>query len=185
MEHGGWGSLVAEVPDYEPRHGAHDRLTGLPNRLLLGQLVDEVLRSSPPDALIGLCFVDFDRLGDRLLSTVAGRLDRGLTAPDTLLARIADTEFVVLVSGPRLVPGATAEVAAQVAHLLTSPFQVGGHEVTVCAGIGVVERLVGETTYEDLLSCAADLRVRQAKVGDRSRWMAVDLDRACALVRTR
>ena len=61
----------------------------------------------------------------------------------------------------------------------------GGHEVTVCAGIGVVERLVGETTYEDLLSCAADLRVRQAKVGDRSRWMAVDLDRACALVRTR
>jgi diguanylate cyclase (GGDEF)-like protein/PAS domain S-box-containing protein len=176
------------------RHRAlHDPLTGLPNRALFAERVTRLLRTSPPDALVGLCFLDLDSfkavndqvgypVGDRLLVAVAQRLDRSLLPHGNLLARLGGDEFVILVTGPGLVPGAAAEVAAQVMQLLADPFRVGEHELKVSASISVVERRAADTTYEDLLR-AATLRIRRAKASGRARWIAVDLDRACAAVR--
>jgi len=177
------------APGEPPRY---DTLTGLPDRAMFATRVEELLRTSPPDALLGLCIVDFaggtgdvDPAGDGFLLAVARRLCRAVTGPGTLLARLSGTEFVLLVSGPRLLPGATVDVARQVGQLLAAPLPVGGQERTVAASIAVVERQVAETTHTDLLACAAHLKLRQTKAGDRARWMVVDLDRARATVRMR
>jgi diguanylate cyclase (GGDEF)-like protein len=171
MAHGGLGTLVAER-------------------------VEELIRTSAPDTLIGLCFLALDSsrsvhdhcehpVDDRLLTAVTQRLDRGLAGPGHLLARAGDEELVILVTGPELAPGAAVQVAGQMVHLLADPFQVGGQELIVSASVGVVERTAAETTCADLLAGAADLRTRMSKAGDRGRWMAVDLDRARAVVRMR
>jgi GGDEF domain-containing protein len=188
-------ALIAGAEQNEPagrwRQGTrYDALTGLPNSVLFTERVENLLRTTPPHALVGLCFLDLypvntgtRQVSDALLVALAQRLDRALTTAGHLFARLGDNEFVVLVTGPDLVPGAAAEVAGQVVGLLTAPFRVGEHDLCAPTSISVVERRVGETTYADLLSCAADLRMRQARSGDPARWMAVDLDCARALVR--
>src|SRR2546430_10736319 len=85
----------------------HDPLTGLANGVLFARYVDDLLRTSPPDARIGVCFLELDSVsvnerygyavGDRLLVAVAGRLDHCLSGPGRLLARLGGTEFVILV----------------------------------------------------------------------------------------
>src|SRR6266516_3023578 len=123
------------------------------DRVSFVERVEELIRASPPNALVGLCLVGLDPGGDPLLSAVAQRLDQGLTKPGQLLALLSGDEFAILVTGPGLVPGATAEVAGQVVQLLIAPIPVGGDELTVSARIGVVERVAAETTGTDLLSC--------------------------------
>jgi diguanylate cyclase (GGDEF)-like protein/PAS domain S-box-containing protein len=172
------------------RHRAfHDPLTGLPNRSLFADRVEELFRTSRPATLVGLCFLDLDAfksvndklgyaVGDRLLVAVAERLRRGLAAQGHLLARLGGDEFVVLVNGAGgIVPGTAAEVAGHLLQVLAAPFRLGEHELRISASIGVVERAVAETTYEDLLR-AADLRMRRAKTAGKARWSAVDLDTA-------
>jgi diguanylate cyclase (GGDEF)-like protein len=172
------------------RHRAfHDPLTGLPNRSLFADRVDELFRTSPPAALVGLCFLDLDAfkavndqlgyaVGDRLLVAVAERLRRGLTGQSHLFARLGGDEFVVLVSAAGgIVPGTAARVAGHLLQVLAAPFRLGEHELRISASIGVVERPAAETSYEDLLR-AADQRMRRAKATGKARWSAVDLDTA-------
>jgi diguanylate cyclase (GGDEF)-like protein len=177
-----------ELADQWRHRALHDPLTGLPNRSMFAERVGDVRRSSPPGALVGLCFLDLDAfksvndtlgyaVGDRLLVAVAGRLGRGLSAQGHLLARLGGDEFVVLVNGPGLAPGAAAEVAGHLLQVLGAPFLIGEHELRISASIGVVERPAAETSYEDLLR-AADQRMRRAKAGGKARWSAVDLDTA-------
>jgi diguanylate cyclase (GGDEF)-like protein len=186
-------SLVTGASDAGYR-ALHDPITGLANGVLFAERVDHLLRTSAPDARLGLCFLELDSISDDercghpvpdpLLVAVAERLDHGLTRAGRLLARLGRTEFVILVTGPGLIPGAVVEVAGQVLQLLAAPFRVGEHEMRVLASIGVVERTVADTSRADLLH-AADLGMRRARTGDRAHWIAVDLDRARAVVRTR
>jgi PleD family two-component response regulator len=74
------------------RHPAfHHPLTGLPNRSLFADRVEELFRASRSGMLVGLCFLDLDAfksvndelgyaVGDPLLVAVAERLGRGLAA---------------------------------------------------------------------------------------------------------
>lgn len=122
--------------------------------------VREAVRDAAPDALLGLVHVGLGTpLDERTLRDLAG--------PGLALGRLAETEFGILVTRPWLMPGGTAEVVAQVYPVLGVP-----------ARIGVVERLAGGTTAEDLLY-AARVRMRLGRPG----WVAVDLDHARALVR--
>ena len=125
----------------------YDELTGLPNRLLFNQALEDALRETAHSAQpLALLFVDVDRfknvndtlghdMGDRLLKEVAGRLRRCLRAGD-VLARFGGDEFVVLL--PELpYEGYAAGVAARLLAALTDPLRLGDQECHVTASIGV------------------------------------------------
>jgi len=125
----------------------HDELTGLPNRaLLLDRLQDALHRSARHDRLVGVLFLDLDRFkvvndslghlaGDQLLQTVAARLDACLRESDTL-ARVGGDEFNLLVpdiDGPEDV----ARVARKIMERLKEPVVLEGYEVFVSFSIGI------------------------------------------------
>jgi diguanylate cyclase (GGDEF)-like protein len=168
------------------RHQAyHDPLTGLPNRALLVERIDQTFHAPAPDSRIGLCFLDLDEfkqindrfghdVGDRVLAAVADRMNACVTTHGQLLARIGGDEFVILVTHAR--PGAAATIADQVMRAFAVPFRVGEHEVRVSASIGVVERPIAGTGPVELLK-AADTTMYRAKNAGKGRWAAFDPDR--------
>lgn len=119
----------------------HDTLTGLPNRILFAQLLDDAAK----DRRFVLIFIDLDDFkvindryghaaGDELLSAVGNRLRQCLADGDTL-ARIGGDEFAILIRGE----GEQLDtVADRVRLALREPFPVQGSSVRVSASMGVV-----------------------------------------------
>ncbi|MBA1288542.1 putative bifunctional diguanylate cyclase/phosphodiesterase [Pseudomonas japonica] len=129
------------------RLALHDNLTGLPNRVLLGDRIAQAMQSAnEAETCFALMFIDLDgfkpindafghHVGDQLLLGVAERLRAGLSAQDTL-ARIGGDEFVLLV--PLRRPDDAVSVAAAQVALLAEPFRVSEHDLQVSASVGVV-----------------------------------------------
>jgi len=133
----------------EMEHRAlHDELTGLPNRTLLADLLEQALRVAKRDGTsAGLLLLDLDRFkevndtlghdyGDELLRQIGPRLSGVLRGVDTI-ARLGGDEFAVLLPEVRGVEEAT-EVAAALLAALAIPFTVEGIGVDVEASVGVV-----------------------------------------------
>lgn len=129
----------------ELEHAAiHDMLTGLPNRALVGDRLDrELARMNGSDRLSVLYF-DLDRFkdlndsighagGDAVLIEAAARLQRVMTAQDSISRYEAD-EFVVVLSGDG---DQVAERAAAFLDVLAAPFEVAGQAVHLTATVGV------------------------------------------------
>ncbi|MGC4044699.1 MAG: sensor domain-containing diguanylate cyclase [Armatimonas sp.] len=125
----------------------HDTLTGLPNRALLQQALEDslsVARSGRRRCAV--LFLDLDRfkqvndrlghgIGDRLLCEVARRLQGAIRESD-MVARISGDEFIVLLS--EVVDEADArQVAERVRDALRKPCQLGPHELHIGGSIGV------------------------------------------------
>lgn len=149
----------------------HDVLTGLPNRLLLGDRLRQALADSARRRThIAVAFIDIDHFkrvndthghpaGDALLVAVAGRLQRQIRTSDTL-ARVSGDEFVVIWRD--LADPAEAELlSGRLSTALSESFDLGSATVSVSASVGVV---VGQSpqTPEELLQ-AADAAMYQAK----------------------
>jgi diguanylate cyclase (GGDEF)-like protein len=173
----------------ELRHQAfHDSLTGLANRALFVQLLDErltahtavveypgpagsrsveVASSQRPPVVLFLDLDDFkvvnDSLGhgagDRLLRGVAERIQAAVRDHD-LAARLGGDEFaVMLADGPDL-KGARL-IADRIAASLQLPFELGERDVTIGASIGLAVGQVGQDA-QDLLR-NADVAMYAAK----------------------
>ncbi|MBC8102389.1 MAG: GGDEF domain-containing protein [Cytophagales bacterium] len=125
----------------------HDALTGLPNRALLRDRMEQVFAlSERTGEFSALLFLDLDRfkqindtfghsVGDRLLQAVAERLTRCLRTEDTV-ARIGGDEFLVLLPGLRT-PRDAERVAQKITAQFTAPFLVDRQAMTVTASVGV------------------------------------------------
>ena len=124
-----------------------DSVTGLPNRALFSDRLDQALTTATRHrTLLAILFLDLDRfkiindsfgheIGDRTLAAVGHCLRHCLRAEDTL-ARLGGDEFAVLlpeISDPR----DTRRVADKLLNALTAPQPINGHELTVDASIGV------------------------------------------------
>jgi diguanylate cyclase len=123
-----------------------DPLTGLPNRTLLDDRIEQALRRARrTEERFAVVLIDLDgfkdvndvrghRAGDAVLVTLARRFESVVRASDTV-ARVGGDEFVVLSLGT----GDDDEAAALVGrlrHALRRPFQVEGATVEVDASVG-------------------------------------------------
>jgi len=187
--------VVAMVEDITERHvlqtrlqhqALHDPLTQLPNRTLFFERLGEILDDAAEDARVGVCYLDVDGfkmindtlghdMGDYLLLAVARRLHSSVSGPGQLVARMGGDEFVVLVEQSmgteELVGIAEAALAA-----VRAPVQLGAHEITVSASVGVVERAAHTTSAAELMK-AADTTLYTAKSAGKNRWALFDADK--------
>lgn len=163
----------------ELKHRAfHDALTGLPNRVLFLDRVQQALaRASRTGTVAGVLFIDLDdfkvvndtmghSIGDELLVAVARRLTRTLRAPDTP-ARLGGDEFAVLVEDARE-PAAVETLASHVVRAFAEPFELSSGESTVFASIGVATSEHGDGAEELLRH--ADIALYAAKAAGRRQW---------------
>jgi diguanylate cyclase (GGDEF)-like protein/PAS domain S-box-containing protein len=138
--------LKASEARYQ-RLAQHDVLTGLPNRLLLADRLENALaRARVSGREVALLFLDLDRFkdvndalghaaGDELLRAVAGRLEAAVR-PDETVARLGGDEFTVLLVDQESFHAAGA-LARRLLRTLAEPFDVGGTEVFISACIGI------------------------------------------------
>jgi diguanylate cyclase (GGDEF)-like protein len=168
------------------RHQAtHDSLTGLANRALFtDRLADVFGRPGRAGRRLAVCFVDLDgfkvindalghHVGDLLLVLVAERLRRAV--PEPLVARLGGDEFVILMPDTSCTDDAV-KVADAALAALAEPFAVDGHEVTVSASIGIVERPVDGSSPSEVMR-AADATLHWAKSAGKNRWALFDAER--------
>ncbi len=125
----------------------HDPLTGLPNRKFFGEQLQESLAwAQNSNLLLVLLFIDLDgfkqvndtlghEIGDRLLVTIAQRLNNSLRGTDTV-SRLGGDEFTVIL---RAIPNlkVAARVAEKILATIIEPIVFDGHTTTVSASIGI------------------------------------------------
>ena len=130
------------------RLALHDPLTGLPNRSLLLDRLEQALRTARRLATpLALLVMDLDRFkeindrfghpaGDLLISEVAQRITSDLRETDTV-ARLGGDEFAVLLPGAD--EGGAGHVAQKIIAALQRPFDIqgGAHEIAISIGIAV------------------------------------------------
>lgn len=158
---------------------SHDALTGLPNRSSFTKRLERAVEQAKQDkdSLFAVLFIDLDRfkvindslghlVGDQLLITVARRLKASLRSGD-MVARLGGDEFTILLEHIRSADDATL-VADRVAHELTAPINLEGHELFVTASIGIALSANGYEHADDILR-DADTTMYRAKAQGRAR----------------
>lgn len=128
--------------------GAHDSLTGLPNRTLLFDRCQQAMSASRNAAeKVGLILIDVDRFkevndslghptGDRLLQQLAAVLPLALRESDTV-ARLGGDEFAVVVPKVDSVES-VLKVAKKITSVSGQEFEVDGHKIHIRLSMGVV-----------------------------------------------
>ena len=172
-----------QLAEDDTRHRAlHDPLTGLPNRVLfLDRLQQALERLRRRRSLTAILFLDVDRFkpvndnfgrqaGDELLAAAAPRLRQVVRSSDTV-ARFGGDEFGILledISGE----GDAIDMAERIAQMFTRPFELGGREHVVTTSMGIALARGGELA-EDLIR-DADAAMYRAKDRGRARYEMFD-----------
>ncbi len=138
---------VIQLEEELARQAHYDSLTGLPNRVLLADRLEQALHhANRHSELVGFFYIDLDRfkvindslghaVGDTLLQQLTLRLKTCVRDCDTL-ARLGGDEFALVASGLQSIEEASM-VSSRILASLESPFDLGGHSVRVTASIGV------------------------------------------------
>ncbi len=174
-----WKVLIDER-NHELHHQAlHDSLTGLPNRALIMDRIDQLLARNRRSGTAGAAlYIDIDdfkivndslghETGDRLLVAIAARLSSTLRGADTI-GRMGGDEFVVLIDGsdPMVAPELVAE---RLIDVMQEPFELDGSLTSLHAntsiGIAVGDRATGGELLRD-----ADIALYKAKAEGKNRF---------------
>jgi diguanylate cyclase (GGDEF)-like protein len=181
--------LKVEIADREESQARsqylayHDSLTGLGNRLLFKEQLEEALKDDTitPHPLAVL-FLDLDgfkavndtlghSIGDLLLKSVATKLRDTLPQTDRI-ARLGGDEFAILqMSGVQ--PASSIALAETIIKIVGQPCNIDGHDVTVGASIGIAVARPGAINTETLLK-SADLAMYSAKSDGRGIYRMFD-----------
>jgi diguanylate cyclase (GGDEF)-like protein/PAS domain S-box-containing protein len=125
----------------------HDALTGLPNRALLKDRLQQGIAQSRRDGRnVALLFIDLDHFksindtlghdtGDELLKLLAGRMQSVLRVGDTV-ARLGGDEFVVLIQDG-IARHQLDRVAQKIFHTIATPCEISGHQIYPGASMGI------------------------------------------------
>jgi diguanylate cyclase (GGDEF)-like protein len=155
----------------------HDALTGLPNRNLLNDRIEQAIHHAHrEDDYMAVLFIDLDRFknindslghqtGDLVISAVSDNLLESLREGDTV-ARLGGDEFVVVLSGVEQ-EGSIASVAEKLLHVIEQPVMLDSNELFISASIGIaVYPMDGESS--EVLLKNADTAMYNAKQQGRS-----------------
>lgn len=185
------GGIVIVYQDVTELHAAtaeiehlafYDPLTGLPNRRLLMNRLQQATASSACSGRFGaLLFLDVDHfktlndtqghdIGDMLLCAVAQRLSGCVRVHDTV-ARLGGDEFVVMLEDlsehAHEAAALSRNIGEKILHQLSQPYQLGTHSYSSSASMGLA--LFGSSNLDatDLLK-QADIAMYQVKSGGRN-----------------
>ena len=181
-------SFVAMVSDISERKAAHDQieflayhdaLTGLPNRLLAkDHLQQAILAAERSSTKVALLFIDLDNfktindslghvIGDGLLKGAAIRLRECLRDTDTL-SRQGGDEFLIVLNDVRDTESITV-VAEKILARLAEPFEIDHHELSISLSIGIAVYPNDGKDFDTLLK-QSDTAMYQAKESGRNTY---------------
>ena len=157
----------------------YDALTGLPNRQHFASKLETVLGRAESDRTVTLCFVNLDGFaavnhglghdfGDRLLRTVARRLEVVAGQERGLVARIGPDEFALLIEDTPATPNLDGVIDKINNELAEAEF-IDDRGVGIGASIGAVRCATDEMSSAELFR-AADSALRKAKATGRRQW---------------
>ena len=153
-------------------HANVDVLTGLPNRRLLGDRIQQMwIRSQRIRNRLAILYIDLDQFkkvndslghdaGDLLLVRTAKRIQGCVRASDTV-ARLAGDEFIVMLVDVDGAPG-VHRVADEIVSALSEPFRVGDQQVSVSASVGIAIS-PDDGDHPEILLRHADAALYEAK----------------------
>jgi diguanylate cyclase (GGDEF)-like protein len=154
----------------------HDALTGLPNRVLFHERLEEaLLRVHRYPEILAVLYLDLDQfksvndtlghpVGDKLLVAVADRLRKCLRDCD-MVARFGGDEFAVLQIG-LAGPHEAGDLGERIVTLLSEPYDIDGQQGVIGASVGIALAPADGETAEQLLR-NADIALYQAKEDGR------------------
>ncbi len=175
----GWIATVDDVTDRrraesELTHQAtHDPLTGLPNRVLLeDRLQQACARLNPDRGAVSVLFIDLDgfkaindtyghTIGDQVLAEIASRLRQIVRSVDTV-ARLGGDEFVAFCES--LPEHEVREVVDRIQAAIAVPLMLGGSTVRIGASIGVESTRDPSVTFDELLARADHAMYREKRL---------------------
>jgi diguanylate cyclase (GGDEF)-like protein len=184
IKEGGW---VATHEDITERRKAeeqlslmarHDALTGLANRVLFQERMEEAVVALEAGRVFAVLCIDLDHfketndalghaVGDALLREVGARLRTCVTINDTV-ARIGGDEFAIVQIG---IAGAddSGDLAQRLLNVLAQPYEIEGHQINISASIGIALAPRDESSGAPLLRLA-DIALYSAKAAGRHTW---------------
>jgi diguanylate cyclase len=183
---------VLRASEQERRYATHyDPLTGLPNRTQFMEWLTDLCLLAPDGARLAVCAVNLDRfdlvndslgqqVGDDLLVVVARRLAVLAGERGYRLARLGADEFGLIVENTTGTDDAVAAVRAALDALI-QPIQVDGHNLTITASAGLVERAIAGTDPIEFAR-AARMSLHWAKVDRGGGWVLYDPQRSARYV---
>ncbi len=163
----------------------YDSLTGLPNRRLLADLMDQLIaRVDRNKSTFALCYLDLDDFkpindtyghdcGDEVLAAVAQRLQRLVRGSD-LVARLGGDEFVVALDGIAEGPELDHRLSSLLEEL-ARPMLIDQLELNVSASIGVT-LYPADSSDPDTLLRHADQAMYRAKSQGRNQYSLFDIE---------
>jgi diguanylate cyclase (GGDEF)-like protein len=153
----------------------HDALTDLPNRVLFHARLQKALSLARHGQKLALLCLDLDQfktindtlghpIGDALLQAVSERLSGATREIDTV-ARMGADEYAIIQTTIAKTTEATG-FATRLLHLLSAPFEIAGHNISIGASIGIAFAPDDGLDADQLLRCA-DLALSRAKLDGR------------------
>jgi diguanylate cyclase (GGDEF)-like protein len=184
------GVLVAGIVMYytnrvsreRERLATQDALTGLPNRMLfMDRLEQSLIRARRRETLVGVMFIDLDHFkrvndtlghdsGDLLICEVAKRL-RAVTRAEDIVARLGGDEFVVIIDAFKI--NQILQVVEKTLAVVSEPYRIAGREIFSSCSIGVSVYPNDGTDAGSLLKYA-DTAMYTAKGSGRNRFQLYD-----------
>ena len=179
LSNGGWVSTHADITERSQTDeriafmAHHDQLTGLPNRVLLSEKLEEAATQMRRKGdTFSVLMLDLDKfknvndtlghpIGDDLLKAVADRLKSSLRKGD-ILARLGGDEFGIIQRGNESQRESAIALALRIEETLSRPFCLDGHTVNIGASIGIAMALDTTSVPHDLLK-QADLALYRTK----------------------
>ncbi|MBV8464822.1 MAG: diguanylate cyclase [Burkholderiales bacterium] len=164
----------------------HDPLTGLPNRAMLEDRLEQAMARVERDGTqLALLFCDLDgfkpindqfghRAGDAVLREVADRLRLGRRRTDTV-ARLGGDEFIVLLADLDDARAASSLVAEQCLAAIREPIELDGQHFDVGMSVGIALHAGARVATSELLS-QADIGMYHAKRAGKGLFRFFEVD---------
>jgi diguanylate cyclase len=173
-------NIITQRKQAELYYLAHyDALTGIPNRMLLGDRLEQACREAErKGGKVALLFIDVDRFkqindslghsaGDAVLRKIVDRLKISARRADTV-ARLAGDEFVVLMEDFNE-PADVDMVAQRLVHSMQEPIELLGHSLVATVSVGSAIYPIDDVHISALLG-KADAAMYEAKANGRNSY---------------